>query len=283
MGKPGKRQKGIGREGWETSLRERQKGIGRKGWETSLEREEGIGGGWETSLRERQKVEPQAPRIEYKASAVLPGHNVTVKAGEKASVKCVSRYGNPPAKLKWFLGDEELVAKSNQSNSPEVDNRRTWSAVSIVEIAAEKAMNARMLKCVALHESYPAKSMGVDVRLDITLEPQAPRIEYKASAVLPGHNVTVKAGEKASVKCVSRYGNPPAKLKWFLGDEELVAKSNQSNSPEVDNRRTWSAVSIVEIAAEKAMNARMLKCVALHESYPAKSMGVDVRLDITCK
>ncbi|KAI5742392.1 hypothetical protein M8J77_006763 [Diaphorina citri] len=117
----------------------------------------------------------------------------------------------------------------------------------------------------------------------LLVEPQAPRIEYKASAVLPGHNVTVKAGEKATVKCVSRYGNPPAKLKWFLGDEELIAKSNQTNSPEADNRRTWSALSVIEISAEKSQNGRMLRCVALHESYPSKSLSVDVRLDVTCK
>lgn len=47
---------------------------------------------------------PQRPRVEYNTSQVLPGHNVTGQAGERATVKCVSRYGNPPAKLKWLLG-----------------------------------------------------------------------------------------------------------------------------------------------------------------------------------
>lgn len=51
----------------------------------------------------------------------------------------------------------------------------------------------------------------------ITVAPQRPRIEHRSGAVLPGHNVTVKSGDKATVKCLSRYGNPPATLKWFLG------------------------------------------------------------------
>lgn len=49
-------------------------------------------------------VAPQRPKIEHRSSQVLPGHNLTVKAGERATVKCLSRYGNPPARLKWFLG-----------------------------------------------------------------------------------------------------------------------------------------------------------------------------------
>jgi hypothetical protein len=53
-------------------------------------------------------VPPQRPRVEYNTSQVLPGHNVTAQAGERAIVKCVSRYGNPPARLKWLLGKSVL-------------------------------------------------------------------------------------------------------------------------------------------------------------------------------
>ena len=49
-------------------------------------------------------VAPQRPRIEHKSVQILPGNNVTARAGDKTTVKCLSRYGNPPAKLKWFLG-----------------------------------------------------------------------------------------------------------------------------------------------------------------------------------
>lgn len=49
-------------------------------------------------------VAPQRPRIEYNTTHVLPGHNISVKTGERATVKCVSHYGNPPSRLKWFLG-----------------------------------------------------------------------------------------------------------------------------------------------------------------------------------
>lgn len=38
-----------------------------------------------------------------------PGQNVSAKAGERASLRCISRYGNPPAKLKWMLGKSKLT------------------------------------------------------------------------------------------------------------------------------------------------------------------------------
>ncbi|CAH1388998.1 unnamed protein product [Nezara viridula] len=111
--------------------------------------------------------------------------------------------------------------------------------------------------------------------------PQRPKIEHKSSQVLPMNNVTVRSGEKTTVKCISRYGNPPAKLKWFLGETELP--SNQSNSPEVDNRRTWVAVSVLEIHVDKVQHRKLLKCATIHESYPTKVLAIEVRLDVTCK
>jgi hypothetical protein len=65
------------------------------------------------------------------------------------------------------------------------------------------------------------------------------------------------------------------------GDQELVG--NQSNSPEIDNPRTWVASSAVEVTLDKVQHGKMLRCSALHESYPTKSQNIDVRLDVTCE
>lgn len=60
-------------------------------------------------------VPPQQPRIEYNASQVLPGHNLTALHGDVATVKCVAHYGNPPAILKWFLGKSRLFITTDTS------------------------------------------------------------------------------------------------------------------------------------------------------------------------
>ncbi|KAL1124788.1 hypothetical protein AAG570_001409, partial [Ranatra chinensis] len=123
-------------------------------------------------------VAPQRPRIEHRSTQVLPGNNVTARAGEKTIVKCLSRYGNPPAKLKWFLGETEL--SGNQSNNPEMDNPRTWVASSAVEVTLDKVQHGRSLRCVALHESYPTKAQSVDVRLDVTCEYASIYLQHQA-------------------------------------------------------------------------------------------------------
>lgn len=120
------------------------------------------------------------------------------------------------------------------------------------------------------------------IRLVVRVPPQRPRLEYETSTIMPGHNITVKAGTPAIIKCVSQYGNPPAQLKWFLEDQELPAMHSQTNSTEPDNPRTWSATSVVQIPTNKERHRNGLKCVAIHESYSSRSSSVEAKLDIKC-
>lgn len=62
-----------------------------------------------------------------------------------------------------------------------------------------------------------------------------------------------------------------------------MSKSNQTNIQEEDNRRTYMAMSTLEMFVNKTHHGRMVKCIAIHESYASKSQAVEVRLDITCK
>ncbi|XP_063236111.1 cell adhesion molecule 3-like [Bacillus rossius redtenbacheri] len=119
-------------------------------------------------------------------------------------------------------------------------------------------------------------------RLVVRVAPQRPRIEYNSSQVLPEHNVTGRAGETAAIKCVSRYGNPPARLKWFLDGEEL-AGANQTNSLEADNRRTWVASSQLQLPLARRQHGRALRCVATHESHDTRAQSITVRLDVLCE
>lgn len=116
-----------------------------------------------------------------------------------------------------------------------------------------------------------------------TVAPQKPKLEHEGQHILPGNNVTVDSGATATVKCVSHYGNPPAVLKWFLGDQEIAPLHPQANSTEPDNPRTWSAASVVQIPATKERHGLLLKCLAFHEYYSARTVGVEARMDVRCK
>jgi CD80-like C2-set immunoglobulin domain len=113
--------------------------------------------------------------------------------------------------------------------------------------------------------------------------PQKPKLEHDGQHVLPGNNVTVDSGATATVKCVSHYGNPPAILKWFLGDQEIMPLHPQTNSTEPDNPKTWSAASVVQIPATKKRHGMPLKCLSFHEYYSARTVGVEARMDVRCE
>lgn len=116
-----------------------------------------------------------------------------------------------------------------------------------------------------------------------TVAPQKPKLEFEGQNVMPGNNITVDNGATATVKCVSHYGNPPATLRWYLGDQEIAPLHPQANSTEPDNPKTWSAASVVQIPATKERHSFPLKCLAFHDFYTARTVGVEAKLDVRCE
>ncbi|XP_052863858.1 B-cell receptor CD22 [Anopheles cruzii] len=166
------------------------------------------------------RVPPQRPRLEHEGVHVPPGHNVTVDSGAVATVKCVSHYGNPPALLKWFLGDQEISPIHPQTNSTEPDNPRTWSAASVVQIPANKDRHGAMLKCLALHESYAARSVAVEGRLDVKYAPTV--------RLLGAPQIDLEEGKDSLIlRCVAD-ANPPASIVWRRAGRSEIASLQES-------------------------------------------------------
>lgn len=67
------------------------------------------------------------------------------------------------------------------------------------------------------------------------------------------------------------------------GDQEISPIHPQLNATEPDNTRTWSATSVVQVSAMRERHGDILRCVAFHENYEAKSVPVEARLDVKCK
>ncbi|XP_049288535.1 uncharacterized protein LOC125766536 isoform X2 [Anopheles funestus] len=166
------------------------------------------------------RVPPQRPRLEHEGVHVPPGHNVTVDSGAVATVKCVSHYGNPPAQLKWFLGDQEISPIHPQTNSTEPDNPRTWSAASVVQIPANKERHGTVLKCLALHESYAARSVAVEARLDVKYAPTV--------RLLGAPQIDLEEGKDSLIlRCVAD-ANPPASIVWRRAGRSEIASLQES-------------------------------------------------------
>lgn len=103
------------------------------------------------------------------------------------------------------------------------------------------------------------------------------------SPIADGGNLTLSAGAEATVRCLSRGGNPAANVKWFLDQRELVGHYNQTNTTDIGKVKTWMAVSTLTYTFTKTDHSKLLRCVALHEAYPTKSRESSVTLDIHCK
>lgn len=89
---------------------------------------------------------------------------------------------------------------------------------------------------------------------------------------------------------MSRKGNPPASLRWYLDSQDVSHLANQTNQTDVEKRGTWQALSVFDYTFVKADNRRELKCVAYHGAYeegPGTGgpghRDVAVTLDVMCE
>lgn len=68
-----------------------------------------------------------------------------------------------------------------------------------------------------------------------------------------------------------------------IGEQEIDSIHSQTNATEPDNPRTWSATAVVQVTAMRERHGDILRCLSFHESYTAKSVPVEARLDIKCE
>lgn len=80
-----------------------------------------------------------------------------------------------------------------------------------------------------------------------------------------------------------KVGSLVFKLSFFSDQQEITPSRRQTNTTELDNAKTWLAVSVLELTISKENHGRMLSCVAVHESYSTKSSSIEVRMDVMCK
>uniref|UniRef100_A0A1B0B5M4 Ig-like domain-containing protein n=1 Tax=Glossina palpalis gambiensis TaxID=67801 RepID=A0A1B0B5M4_9MUSC len=205
---------------------------------------------------------PQRPRLEYEGTHVPPGHNITVDSGSLATAKCVSHYGNPPATLKWFLGDQEIEPIHLQANITEPDNPRTWSATSVVQLTAMRERHGDILRCLAFHESYTAKSVPVEARLDIKY---APTIRLIGSP-----EIDLEEDKDALVlRCVAD-ANPPASIVWRRAGRSEIASLQETLQLRPVGRRD---AGLYTCQAQNSVGTSEQLSVQLDVKYPPKILS----------
>ncbi|XP_069965053.1 uncharacterized protein [Bactrocera oleae] len=212
------------------------------------------------------RVVPQRPRLEYEGAHVPPGHNITIDSGALATVKCVSHYGNPPATLNWYLGDQEIQPIHSQINNTEPDNPRTWSATSVVQVTTMRERHGDILRCLAHHESYTAKSVPVEARLDVKY---APTIRLIGSP-----EIDLEEDKDALIlRCVAD-ANPPASIVWRRAGRSEIASLQETLQLRPVGRRD---AGLYTCQAQNSVGTSEQLSVQLDVKYPPKivSAGPD--------
>ncbi|XP_013145037.1 PREDICTED: irregular chiasm C-roughest protein-like [Papilio polytes] len=163
------------------------------------------------------RVPPQSPRILFNGSHVLPGQNITVPAGARATVVCEARYGNPPAYIEWYLERERLTAWSH-TNASEVERPRVWAARSVLEMGATRSAHGKRLKCRAHHPSFtPPYFRDSYTMLDVTYVPVVSIMGADASELSSlEENISV-----LSLECKAD-GNPKPYV-WWTKNGQIIA------------------------------------------------------------
>ncbi|CAL1280843.1 unnamed protein product [Larinioides sclopetarius] len=148
---------------------------------------------------------PYPPIIEDTTIQIGQGDPFTARANEPKRLHCIARKGNPSATLKWFLNDVEITTYVNQTNIRDLEKRKTWQAVSALDMTFTKEDNHKMLKCVAIHDAYDTKAKDITVQLEILYPPEISLEGKPKEEIIEGMSLILRCRADA---------NPKANIIW---------------------------------------------------------------------
>lgn len=146
-------------------------------------------------------------------------NNGPVESGQELSASCVSKNGEPPAEIFWYLEKEAL--EDSTEFEEENDKTATNSVISIVKRNTTADDDNKFLICQAWHPGYsenPSISYAeAKQRLSITYKPvKSPSTKIISDAII-GDSVDVSITFKS---------NPKPSLVWIVDDKKVYYGTN---------------------------------------------------------
>ncbi|XP_068026933.1 LOW QUALITY PROTEIN: nephrin [Melanerpes formicivorus] len=149
-----------------------------------------------------------------------------VRAGETLKLLCVVQGGNPPPSLYWDKDGEPLGGSWVMEGDPPRLSR------SLLSLPVTPGDHGAVLSC-ATHS--PPRPPGTTASITLS-------VIYPPSEVVILGTPTVAENQTVTLACSSAPSNPPARLRWWLGGEELEP-TETSSLPVSPTGRRWGALA----------------------------------------
>ncbi|XP_076601866.1 cell adhesion molecule 3 isoform X3 [Chaetodon auriga] len=138
------------------------------------------------------------------------GFENAVPEGDKVTLTCTSTGSKPPAKLRWYRGDQELDGRPDVVLS--VPDEPTYNVSSELTLKVSRSDDNALITCAVDH---PSLAPG-DKRSE-----QALRVLYSPNVQILPESDLPREGEKFHLQCLGE-GNPePTSYMWEKKDGEL--------------------------------------------------------------
>jgi hypothetical protein len=154
--------------------------------------------------------------------------------GQEITAACVSRNGDPPAEIIWFLGEEKIDITLEFEE--ETENTSTTTMISVIQRNITAEDDQKSLTCQAWHPGYSSHFAETKEKLNVNFKPVK-----QATKIISGADI----GNSIDVS-VSFHSNPkPSSLIWLAGDRKIYygTKASKYESREIsaDGDNFWTA------------------------------------------
>ncbi|XP_044076694.1 cell adhesion molecule 3 isoform X5 [Siniperca chuatsi] len=140
----------------------------------------------------------------------ISGFENAVPEGGRVTLTCTSTGSKPPARLRWYRGDQELEGRPDVVES--VPDDPTYNVSSELTLEVSRSDDNALITCAVDH---PSLAPG-DKRSE-----QALRVLYSPNVQIVPESDLPREGEKFHLRCLGN-GNPePASYMWEKKDGEL--------------------------------------------------------------
>ncbi|XP_054719331.1 nephrin-like [Uloborus diversus] len=174
-----------------------------------------------------------------------PGEEIQVKVSKSLSLACEAQGGKPGPNIVWYRNSYRLSDVGIEKSVRDDDDGRQ-TVQSTLRINPNPDDNKAYYECEA-QSSFTSLKLRTGVYLNVLYPPGRPIIEgYR-------NNEKIRAGDTVNLKCISRGGNPLARLVW--------GKNNVS----IDHSYTtsdWEATNEISFSASMSDDGAVYTCKA---------------------